>query len=226
MAFSILCISVSIVLLMPEVTYAWGPATHIYLATEILSLNSLLPAGLLTLFKAYQIDFLFGNISADILVGKKYVDWKIHCHNWQIGKNLKDGAGSPAQLAFAYGYLCHLAADTVAHNHFIPRQLFAYPSIAHIDHAFWEIRADSVLDRKHWELVKFINEQDHTENERLLENYLTPSIFTFKTNKQIFNRVILMTHMNRWKNLVAYTHQTSRFQLSYEEIRSYHQLSI
>ncbi len=213
-------------LLFPDIAFAWGPATHVYFAAQTLSLQPTIPAAAFTLLKAYQTDFLFGNISADILFGKKYVEWKSHCHNWQVAKNLKQVAKTDAQMAFVYGYLCHLAADTVAHNHFIPRQLFAYPSIADIGHAFWEIRAESMIDRRYWDLVKYINSQDHSANESILEENLTPSIFTFKTNKRIFDRMILMGNRKHWQNLVSFAYQNSRYRMSKQELNYYHELSI
>lgn len=213
-------------LLLPDLALAWGPATHIYLASHILTLDATIPSATLALLRTYQVDFFFGNISADILLGKKYVDWRLHCHNWEVGKTVKNAARTDAEKAFAYGYLCHLAADTVAHNHFVPRQLFAYPSISDIGHAFWEIRADSLVDRQYWEMAKYVNEQDHSANERLLEEHLTPSIFTFKTNKRIFDHMMLMTNLRQWQNFVEMANQYSRYQLTNQELEHYHALSV
>ena len=79
------------VLFLPSVAFAWGPLTHIYLGNEILALGSLIPAGVLEIIRRYRKDFIYGNIMADIVVGKKYLpalsfkspsSWAIHV---QIG---------------------------------------------------------------------------------------------------------------------------------------------
>jgi len=45
--------------------------------------------------------------------------------------------------AFAFGYLAHLAADTVAHNYFVPRQLAVTSSTSSLGHSYWESRFEN-----------------------------------------------------------------------------------
>ena len=59
-------------LLLPSLAFAWGPLTHIYLGSEIVSLGSLLPAGVYALIRKYRHDFLYGNLMADIIIGKNF----------------------------------------------------------------------------------------------------------------------------------------------------------
>ena len=60
-------------LFIPSHAFAWGPMTHIYLGNEILSCASLLPAGIYSLISKHKQDFLYGNIMADMILGKKYL---------------------------------------------------------------------------------------------------------------------------------------------------------
>lgn len=219
-------LSMFLIVFWPDLALAWGPAVHIYLASQLLTMDGVIPVTILQLLKDYKTDFLFGNISADILLGKKYVEWRKHCHNWDVAKHLRNSAQNPQQLAFAYGYLMHITADTVAHNHFIPRQLFAFASTADFGHAYWEIRADRFIDTQYWNLVRFVNEVNHDENEKLMEANLTPSIFSFRTNKLIFDRMILMTNMRQWRNLVNFAHNNSRYPLTESEMQNYFDLSL
>ena len=88
-------------------------------------------------------DFLYGNIAADSSIAKHYAPLGRHCHYWHVGQEIHDLAESDALRAFGLGYLCHLAADTVAHNYFVPRQLMLTSSTAAVGHSYWETRVES-----------------------------------------------------------------------------------
>ncbi|MBI5344478.1 MAG: zinc dependent phospholipase C family protein, partial [Deltaproteobacteria bacterium] len=111
-------ISIIIVLFMPDAVLAWGPPAHLEIGQEILGNTALITHAVRALIERFPYDFLYGNISADIVVGKNLVEELKHCHNWKMGFKLLKKASTDSQKAFAYGYLSHLAADTVAHNHF------------------------------------------------------------------------------------------------------------
>ena len=104
------------VLFAPGAADAWGPATHLELGNAILKNPELINASARALIQAFPFDFLYGNISADIVVGKNLVEEMKHCHNWKVGFKLKGRTESDSQKAFALGYLSHLAADTIAHR--------------------------------------------------------------------------------------------------------------
>jgi len=54
---------------------AWGPLTHVYLGYQVLDLGAaLIPAGIYSIIKEIQNDFLYGNISADIILGRRFQD--------------------------------------------------------------------------------------------------------------------------------------------------------
>ena len=89
-----------------------------------------LPAAIADLLRAYPFDFLYGNIAADSSIAKHYAPLGRHCHYWHVGQEIHDLAESDALRAFGLGYLCHLSADTVAHNYFVPRQLMLTSSTA------------------------------------------------------------------------------------------------
>ena len=57
-----------------------------------------------------------------------------------------DSARDEPQLrAFGLGYLAHLAADAVAHNYFVPRQLAVTSSTSSLGHSYWESRFETHL---------------------------------------------------------------------------------
>jgi hypothetical protein len=61
-------IAIGLLLLSPEAAWAWGPATHVHTGVEILRSLDLLPTHVAGLLAQYPIDFLYGNIAADISV--------------------------------------------------------------------------------------------------------------------------------------------------------------
>jgi hypothetical protein len=109
-----------VLLVLPDAAHAWTPGTHIYLGETVLANLAVLPAAVGDLLRAYPFDFLYGNIAADSSIAKHYAPLGRHCHYWHVGQEIHDLAESDALRAFGLGYLCHLSADTVAHNYFVP----------------------------------------------------------------------------------------------------------
>ena len=107
----------------PSRAFAWGPATHVKLASDLLANAGMLPSALALLLTTRRKDYLFGNIAADVVVAKRLSKIKQICHHWATGFAILEDAKTDQGKAFALGYLSHLAADTVAHGKFLPRQI-------------------------------------------------------------------------------------------------------
>ena len=177
-------------LLIPAVSFAWGPLTHIYLGNELCSLGSLLPAGLYEIIRRYKKDFLYGNLMADIIVGKNYLPDDKNSHSWEVAFELLKATRSKQQSAFVYGYMSHLAADTVAHNTYtVDKKKFG--------HTLMELKADSIIDKKYWLQAIEIDRKIQTRNDIFLENVLERFIFSFKTNKRILKSMVFLSVFNR-----------------------------
>ncbi len=177
-------------LLIPSFAFAWGPLTHVYLGNEIFSLASFLPAGVYALIRKYRHDFLYGNLMADIIIGKKFLPEDKNPHSWEVGLSLLDSARTQQQKAFVYGYMGHLAADTVAHGSFTNTK-------RNIAHTLVELRADSMIDRKYWIQAITIDRKVQTRNDLFLERSLESAFFSFKTNKRIFRGMLLLSCFNK-----------------------------
>ena len=122
--------------LAPAVAHAWTPGTHIFLGEAVMRSLALLPSGIAELLSAYPYDFLYGSIAADTSIAKKYAAAGRHCHSWNVGFEIHDNAESEPLRAFGLGYLAHLAADSVAHNSFVPHQLTITSSTAALGHSY------------------------------------------------------------------------------------------
>lgn len=198
-------------LLVPSVTFAWGPLTHFYLGSEILSLGSLIPAGIYSIMRKYKHDFLYGNLIADIVIGKKYLPEDKNSHSWDVALNLFEDARTRQQKAFVYGYLSHLAADTVAHGKFIGNK-------KNIGHALIELKADSIIDKRYWIQAITIDRSVQHRNDIFLERSLERAIFSFKTNKRIFKGMLFLSCFNQRgignlieKNLRGFVHPSNDY---------------
>ncbi|HET6365206.1 MAG TPA: zinc dependent phospholipase C family protein [Nitrospirota bacterium] len=177
-------------MLVPSFAFAWGPMTHMYLGNELLSCAPLLPAGILALLKKHKQDFLYGNLMADIILGKKYLPDDKSSHSWDVGLKLLDQANTWPERAFAYGYLGHLAADTVAHETLTDEK-------GNMGHTWIEMKADSLIDKIYWLQCVTISKTVRKRSDLLLENSLDSYIFSFKTNKRIYKSMVFLSLLNK-----------------------------
>ncbi|MCD6151992.1 MAG: zinc dependent phospholipase C family protein [Deltaproteobacteria bacterium] len=210
--------SLLFVLLSCGCASAWGPATHLELARELLASKDLLPLQVAAALACYPYDFLYGNIAADMVVGKKFVDPLRHCHTWPVAFELQDRICSPAQQAFVYGYLAHLAADIVAHNSFVPSKIVQYYHKKGALHLYWEMRFEVSVRHKLWKYAHLISRRSRWENDPLLARAITPTLFSFSVNRRIFNTVLLLNRTRRWQRLLARLDQSHHYVLSGDEI--------
>lgn len=221
----LLSIILLIILFMPENAYAWGPATHLELGWDILNNLKLLTPHVRELLSRFPYDYLYGNISADIVAAKNLTEELKHCHNWKVGLNILKKASNPSQKAFAYGYLSHLAADTIAHNYYIPERLLISFSSRLLRHTYWELRFDAMADKKVWTLPKQIAKEVHKDNDRLLDAVLEDTAFSFRTNKTIFSSILLIHRIEQWHRMIRILSSRSKWILTDEDKNYYHQMS-
>ncbi|WP_282755624.1 zinc dependent phospholipase C family protein [Desulfuromonas thiophila] len=208
-------------LLLPEAAWAWGFGVHLQLASELLAQPQLLPPALQALLTAHSADFFYGCISADITLGKKYTHYLRHCHSWQMGRRILAAATTPEQQACAWGYLAHLAADTIAHGEMVPfKTVCSYNSLL-LNHAYWELRFEAQVPRAIWLQARQLARHDFSENDRLLRDQLSTTLFSFATNKRLFNSMLLISRIRRWRKLLRSLDKRSRWHLAPPERQDY-----
>lgn len=208
-------------LCFPDTLHAWTPGTHVVLGERVLGALHLLPPLVADLLRAYPYDFLYGNIAADTTMAKKYAPADRHCHAWHVGHEVHTLAPSDALRAFGLGYLAHLAADVVAHNHFVPRQLVVTSSTTTMGHTYWESRVESALGglvpRAARELIRL----DHRPADAHLERILSPTIFSVRTNRRLFRGMVRLTDSRPWQLGMQVATEQSRWDLTDEAVESY-----
>jgi hypothetical protein len=210
-------------LLIPTDVLAWGVGVHLSLGSCILTAPDLLPAALQALLASQPMAFLYGCVAADITLGKKFTHYLEHCHNWRTGRKILENARleGPAAEACAYGYLAHLAADTIAHNYYVPLKLtMTYNTILH-NHAYWEIRAELGMSDDVWDLAQQLSQRDNRDLDQMLSRIISKTIFSFGTNKQLFNSMMLVSRLQRWHKVLQTVANRSKWTLDDTEHSEY-----
>lgn len=182
---------------------------------------ALLPSGIADLLRAFPHEFLYGSIAADTSIGKKYAPAGRHCHSWTVGFEIHDAARDEPLRAFSLGYLAHLAADTVAHNYFVPRQLALTSSTASLGHSYWESRFETHLGERSSRRARDLILRDHGNADALLDRILSPTIFSTSTNRRIFRGIVHAADAESWQRIFQMMLENSRWDLSDEEVGVY-----
>ena len=209
-------------LLDPQALAAWGPATHVALGELVLNGLYFLPPAVRALLERFPIHFLYGSVAADISFAKKYVPEGRHSHSWEVGEEILSAAPKEPLRAAAYGYLAHLAADTVAHNVFIPRKLFLTRTKKAHGHTYWEHRMDVAVGEEFLgKARRLVMDYDHTEADELFDAVLSRTLFSFRTNRRIFRGMIQVQDNDRWKQVFDKVLESSRYDLSQEKVEAY-----
>lgn len=204
--------------LTPSDLFAWTPGTHIHLGEAVLRSLTLLPAGTAALLRTYPQDFLYGSIAADTSMAKKYAPAGRHCHSWAVGFEIYERARDEALRTFALGYLSHLAADVVAHNFFVPRQLTVTSSTSTVGHSYWESRFETHLGDAAARRARDVILLDHSRADAHLDDILSPTIFSTSTNRRLFRGMVHVTDSESWQRIYRIMAENSRWGLTRPEV--------
>ncbi|HET7373383.1 MAG TPA: zinc dependent phospholipase C family protein, partial [Gemmatimonadaceae bacterium] len=175
-------IALATLIVAPGVAHAWTPGTHVFLGEAVIRSLAALPPAIGALLSEFPFDFLYGSIAADTSIAKKYAPVGRHCHSWNVGFEILHRAGDERLRAFGLGYLAHLAADSVAHNYFVPHQLAVTSSTSALGHSYWESRFETHLGSEYARRARDLILIDHSPSDQLLDRVLSPTIFSTPTN--------------------------------------------
>lgn len=205
---------VLLVVCFPSHAWGWGPITHLTHGSDVLANLTILGASLQQLLRRYRLEYLYGCIGADITQAKKYTRaQQAHCHSWEVGWAMLRRAETGAQRAFAYGYLTHLAGDVYSHNHFVPTQLIVSFRARTLRHIYWEARFDTLQHATGRRLIHELRGHRFHECDALVESVVARTLFSFKTNKRIFDSFIAVHDLERWHRVMQGLSVRSRYPL-------------
>jgi hypothetical protein len=80
-------------------------------------------------------------------------------------------------------------------------------------HTYWEMRFEAFVEKDIWELARVVCRADRRDNDVLLRNVLTTTIFSFGTNKRIFNSIMVLSRIERLQKIVQALANKSRYKL-------------
>lgn len=225
MALIILGVIATLVLLAPGEAHAWGPVTHLVHGATVLSRLSTLAPALQEILRSQGEAYLYGCVGADIIQAKKFTrDLRYHCHSWAVGWQVLEGARTDSERAFAYGYLTHLAGDTYSHNYFVPLQLLVSYRARALKHVYWEARFDAMQPPADWRRVRAVVSRGYAGCDDLMERTVERTLFSFKTNKRIFNSVMALHRFEQWRRLMQRVGTRSQYALTHDEVARYDDL--
>jgi hypothetical protein len=186
----------------------WGPGHHLEFAQRTWRRRrELLPARTAALINEEKDAFFYGNIAADIIQMKAVGGHYNHCHRWTIIDEMRENASSAPEEAFILGYLAHLAADTIAHNHFVPYHLTRYARLQGLGHLYWELSADRFIPESRWDVITHLKSQTKLDILDELVNRSVPrKALSMRANKLIFNHFLLISERNQWRLGMARLH--------------------
>jgi hypothetical protein len=181
-------------------TCAWGPGHHLEFEARVFRRREHLPSQVRRLIEEERPSWQYGQIAADIINMKAYGGHKNHCHRWSIVEEMRALARSPEEEAFALGYLAHLAADTIAHNHFVPYHLARFARGRGLGHVYWEMNADRFVPEARWRVISQLKADPELDALDDLINRTVPrKALSMGTNKLVFNHVLLVSERDRWR---------------------------
>jgi hypothetical protein len=191
-----------LVLAWPSDALAWGPLAHLSFSAQALAGAPALQPALRGLLQEFTDAFLYGSLAADIVVGKNMARYLFHCHNWRVGFNVYQKARPGAEQAFALGFLAHLAADTVAHNYYVPFKTVASFHKASTGHAYWELRYDQKMDRTLPRVARRVSRRQFRAHDRFLaRNLPRASVLPFGVSRQLFGSLLASAATGQFQNL-------------------------
>ncbi len=216
-----------LVVLWPAHAYAWGPLAHLEFGEGALASLSLVPAAVRSLLSEFGSEFLYGTLAADMIVGKNLARYAVHCHNWRVGFQVLGQAGDGAERAFAYGFLAHLGADTVAHNYYVPYKTVQAYGRRRSGHAYWELRYDQRLSPDLWRTARRVSRRALRRHDAFLKDAIgAGAVLPFGLSKRMFEGLLLSARLKKWQRMSAMMAGERNLPLEAEEVSEMRELAV
>ena len=90
-----------------------------------------------------------------------------------------------------------------------------------LNHAYWEIRVEAGVAPGAWLLARQIAQQNFSVNDAMMRRVLSNTIFSFTTNKRIFNSLLLLNRLQHWQKMIRSMSTRSRWTLPEENLAEY-----
>jgi zinc dependent phospholipase C len=178
----------------------WGPGVHIETSLYILESLLLIAPFARKIIQAYPYAFIYGSVAPDMVFGKRYMTHERNNHNWDNGFRVFRMAEGDRQKSFALGYLTHLAADTVAHNMYVPDRMIDINDDR--SHMMQELVFDAALDDQVWKIAQQVARKHYPECNRLLRKNLPRTPLPKIVNQELFRSGVLLVRFGGWERII------------------------
>jgi len=108
----------------------------------------------------------------------------------------------------------------------VPIQLVVSYQARTLRHVYWEARFDAAQARDRFRLLRSVFEHRYPDCDRLVERVVERTLFSFRTNKRIFNSVMALQRLDQWQAMIRHLSQRSRYPLPATEIDRFNELCI
>jgi len=78
-----------------------------------------------------------------------------------------------------------------------------------------------MVDKKMWEIGKKVSMEHYKLNDELLRNWVSGTLFSFDTNKRIFNSILLLSRLEKWQKVLKTLSSNSRYVLEPDNCEEY-----
>ncbi len=222
----ILCYFIIFTFIPSDLLFSWGPLTHIAIAGEVIKVLGALAVPAMENILRFKNEFILGNVYADVILAKNLVEYREHSHNWKTGIKILKKAETPQEKSFAYGYLCHLASDCIAHNYYVPKYLVLSYNKVFMKHTYWEMRYDNLFHESTWKTAMKMPFFTKKPLEVLLNTTLVKPLFPFNTHRNLFNGLLLLQGFKRWRKAVENNSRKNGFLISNTDKKIFYDLSM
>jgi hypothetical protein len=207
--------------LVPDTAYAWGPLAHLDFGLGAVARAAVLAPAVARLLKHHTHHYLYGTLAADLVLGKNFAPYGVHCHNWQVGFRVLRAAEleDEESVSFAFGFLTHLAADTVAHNYYVPYKMVESFGKRGTKHGYWEMRFDAAVRSEVWKTARAVSHAHYRRHDILLQRTLTGQHLPFALNRQVFSSLLLAVRRKSYAGILRLSTRREEQTLTEEQMR-------
>ncbi len=204
--------------LLPSTALAFGPVAHVDMALEILSSAGLIGGALASLLTRCRRQFVMGTLDPDRTLAKNLAPYEEHSHNWDLALADYDAAQTDEEQARSLGRICHLAADTVAHNYFVPKKIVDSVDATGAGHFYWEVRFDTRLRELRGATGLADMEFNDPAEIRYLRNIIRPTLATRGLNARLTGMSMAIQRFESYKTATRSIDRRSRLELTDDEL--------
>ena len=217
---------VAVLTFLPAPAFAFGPVAHIDMGLDLVAQAAAVGTGAWVLLRDHSKSFLQGTIGPDRELAKNLASYQNHSHNWHRALDRFRGEGDDETRAFFLGYLCHLAADSVAHNYFVPLKMIEAHRSIFAAHVYWEMRMDArSRESGHDSALKALR-MNARKHRRFLETVVPGNVLGARFNVRMSGIAMRVQRALAYRAASRLIDRESRLQLADEDIADVRRLAM